>query len=127
MNQKILTRFANFCKGRTFSYCDYKVKQELHTLGKSVLRQIAKALNLQKGEYYIRSNKAGIACSGEITLHAKDFYFQIQPDSFMRGKEILLRGCNGLKDYTGKINHFLSIQDLKNGEFVLKCISNARN
>lgn len=122
INQKILTDFAEFCRGRTFSYCEPKDKEDLHRKGKAVCHQIAKGLGLKKGEYYVVSNKAGIACSGEISLQSCSLYISIQPDSPMQGREILFRSCQGLKDYTGGVNNYLGIQDLRDGDKVISCL-----
>lgn len=126
MNQKTLTAFANCCRGTDFSYCDPEVKESMHRKGRAALKQIAEELDLKPGTFNIRSNKAGIACSGEITLHSEDFYFSMQPDSFMRGQEILLRSCEGLKDYTGGANHFLGIEDLRDWDVVKSAINNVK-
>lgn len=123
MNQKTLNAFADCCRGKTFSYCGAEEKDAMHRKGRAALKQIAKGLGLEPGTFDIRSNKAGIACSGEITLHHDEFYFQMQPDSFMRGKEILVRSCNGRKDYTGGGNTFISIEDLRDWDTVASAIN----
>lgn len=126
MNKASFTKFVNLQRTDRFSYCDPVIKDSMHRAGKSVLREIAKSMNLKTGEYNIRSNMGGIEVSGEITLHANDFYLQINPSSCMTGKEILLRSCKGLKDYSGGVNHFLSIEDLNDPEKILRTISNVR-
>jgi len=126
MNQKALNTFANLCKGKNFSYVEAEVKDDMHRKGRAALRAIAKGMDLQPGTFDIRSNKAGIACSGEITLHHDEFYFQMQPDSFLRGQEILVRSCKGRKDYGGGGNTFISIEDLRDFDVVKAAIERVK-
>ncbi len=51
-------------------------KREFHRLARRQLGLLAKALDLPSGSYDLRSNMAGIAVSGEITLHAERIYVQ---------------------------------------------------
>jgi hypothetical protein len=48
---------------------DEDQKRRLHTTARTRLRQLATALRLRAGSFHLRSNKAGIAISGEVTLH----------------------------------------------------------
>lgn len=119
MNQSKLNQFVKLCKENSFSYCEPELKDKMHRMAKAVCRELAKGLGIE-GD--IRSNKAGIACSGEITLHSDNLYLQIQPDSFMKGQEILFRTCEGKEDYTGGRNHFVGIRDLVDGQKVVSYI-----
>lgn len=84
---------------------DARQKEQFHTVGRTRLRQLAKALGLEKGAYDLRSNKGGNAVSGEVTLHSDELYVQIsQPFASPHG--ILIRTCEGRNDYTGGHNHF---------------------
>ncbi len=67
----------------------------------ALLRKVVKALGLVKGAYDLRYTAAGIACSGDATLHAEDFYVSFNLDSMAW---ILVRTCKGRKDYTGGPN-----------------------
>ena len=126
MNQKTIDKFADCCRGNDFSYVEAAVKDGMHRKGRAALKQVAAGLDLKPGTFDIRSNKAGIACSGEITLHHDEFYFQVQPDSFMKGQEILVRSCKGRKDYSGGGNTFISIQDLKDFDKVVAAVKRVR-
>lgn len=53
---------------RSCSY-DEQHKRRFHTIARSRLKKLAAELNLPSGCFDLRSNKAGIAVSGEITLH----------------------------------------------------------
>jgi hypothetical protein len=55
---------------------DAKAKRLFHRHARAQLLKLAEALGLQPGEYDLRSNEAGIAVSGEITLHADRLYVQ---------------------------------------------------
>lgn len=87
-------------------------KERFHRAGKKALKKIAELMDLQKGDYDIRSNKGGIAVSGEVTLHSDTFYLQVSESFMGRGKEILYRSCKGRKDYCGGGNNFYSVNQL---------------
>ena len=86
-------------------------KDEFHKKGKVLLKQIAKELKLS--EFDIRSNIAGIAVSGEITLHSPSLYMQINCSFSNHGSRILYRSCNGMTDYCGGPNNYAFFDRLK--------------
>ena len=49
-------------------------KRRFHTIARSRLKNLAAELGLKPGSYDLRSNRAGIAVSGEITLHHDRIY-----------------------------------------------------
>ncbi|NEP18711.1 MAG: hypothetical protein F6J97_17730 [Leptolyngbya sp. SIO4C1] len=51
-----------------------EAKLDFLSTGKVVLRRIAHTLGYAPGSYDLRINRAGIAVSGEITLHTDDLY-----------------------------------------------------
>jgi nickel-dependent lactate racemase len=53
---------------RSCSY-DEEQKRRFHSIARSRHKKLAAELALSVGTYHIRSNKAGIAVSGEITPH----------------------------------------------------------
>jgi hypothetical protein len=83
------------------------LKAAFHRHGRTVLRALAAQLNLNAEQYDIRSNKGGIAVSGEITLHSDSIYVQIYQPAFCGRTDVLIRTCKGRKDYTGGRNHIL--------------------
>lgn len=89
-----------------FSYTDHFRKEELHRQGRTFLRALAKRLGLDPKEYEVRSNKAGIAVSGEITLHAENLYVEVCESAMSRGISMMFRTCKGRRDYTGGPNNF---------------------
>jgi hypothetical protein len=87
-------------------------KDSFHFTARARLRKLATELGLPKGSYEIRSNKGGIAVSGEATLHHEKIYVQVLQSFAHKGHGILIRKCNGRKDYTGGRNHFLPLERL---------------
>lgn len=107
---KEMTALTNSMKA-ALSYNE-EAKSRFHRAGKKALKKIAEALDLSPDQYDIRSNKGGIAVSGEITLHTDSLYIQISESSMGRGTEILYRSCKGRKDYCGGSNNFLGVDYL---------------
>jgi hypothetical protein len=88
-------------------------KRAFHKEGKKFLAKIAADLGLTKADYDLRSNVAGIAVSGEVTLHTDTFYLQLS-ESFMKpGVGMLHRSCKDRKDYTGGQNNMVQLKDLE--------------
>lgn len=76
---------------------DYFHKEEYRRLGRSILRQLAKDMGLQKGEFDIRWNPGGVAVSGDHTLHTDKIYVAFH-DNLNLGW-FYWRKCHGRKDY----------------------------
>lgn len=93
---------------RSCSY-DEQQKRRFHTTARSRLKKLAAELVLQPGSFYIRSNKAGVAVSGEVTLHHDRAYIQVGQFGLSSGHGILIRICKGRKDYIGGPNHFVAL------------------
>lgn len=91
----------------------YNKKKSMHSKGRAFLRRLAADLGLPKGSYDIRSNVAGIAVSGEVTLHAERVYVQLAEwYSSPGGVSVLYRACNGRKDYSGGRNNSIRMSDV---------------
>lgn len=86
-------------------------KAAFHKEAKAVLRKVAKALKLAPSDYDLRSNKGGIAVSGEVTLHTDKLYITVE-QSCGGGPAVMYRTCEGRKDYTGGPNNWASASDL---------------
>lgn len=99
ITQQELVRFVELTN---LARNDYYNKQEYRNLGRKILKYIAKALNLQKGDYEIRFNAGGQACSGDNILHHKNFYLNLSDN--LNSGWFYYRICNGLKDYSGGPN-----------------------
>ena len=81
-------------------------KRRFHATGRRRLEALATALGLEAGSYDLRSNPAGIAVSGEVTLHGEHLYVQISQPPSRSDRGVLIRTCEGRKDYTGGTNNF---------------------
>lgn len=100
--------------GGKLEYCEPQTKKDAHNVAKRVLRHFAKEiLGLAQGTFDVRSNPAGIAVSGEVTLHTdpppnceKGYYLQIGHSCLGPGATILFRTCKNRTDYTGDRNCF---------------------
>ncbi len=85
---------------------DEAQKQRFHTTARARLRQLAHALGFAPGSFDLRSNKAGVAVSGEVTLHREAVYIQVSQSALGGGMGILIRTCRGRRDYTGGANNW---------------------
>jgi hypothetical protein len=77
-------RLIDLALNGTLEYDQGDNKEQFHKLGKQVCKLIAQRLGLQKSQYNISSNKAGIAVSGEITLHADNIYIQLGRSALLK-------------------------------------------
>ncbi|MER9559365.1 hypothetical protein [Mesorhizobium sp. M0323] len=93
---------------RSCSY-DEQQKRRFHTIARSRLKKLAAELALPQGSFDLCSNKAGIAVSGEITLHHDDASIQVGQFGLSSGHGMLIRTCKGRKDYIGGANHFVAL------------------
>ena len=91
-------------------YCDPPVKRGFHTASMRLMRLLAAELGMADKTFDVRSNKGGIAVSGEITLHHERLYMQVsQSCMHPRSLSWLIRSCKGKKDYSGGRNHHLPV------------------
>lgn len=90
---------------------DLADKKAFHRQAKKRLKLLAEALGLDPADYDLRSNPAGIAVSGEITLHADWIYVQVS-QGWSERTGILFRSCQSRQDYTGGQNHFAPLEML---------------
>lgn len=91
---------------------DADAKAKFHKAAKEQLQLLGDALALDRCNYDLRSTPAGIAVSGEITLHHDNIYIQVSQAFF--GGGILFRTCKGRKDYTGGHNNWIDDLNLLN-------------
>lgn len=105
------------------SYGDPCHKELISKMGKAALRRVAKALELEKGQYRLDYNPGGIAVPGEVTLHTEFVYVQIQAKFFGTGAQVMYRACESQKDYCGRTNYFVSAKLLESPEQMAKCLT----
>ena len=106
---------------QTCSY-DYEQKELFHRAAKQRLRLLAKEVGFKKESFDLRSNKAGCAVSGEVTLHHENVYVQVGQSCMGVGFGILIRTCNGRRDFHGGHNHFLPLSDLDKREPLIEVV-----
>ena len=99
LNNKHLQRFVELTKQACYNYW---LKQEYRNLGRRILKFIVEQLGLAKGEFDIRWNPGGVACSGDHILHTDKFYLALH-DNIGLGW-FFFRSCNGRRDYSGGQN-----------------------
>ncbi|HET6525045.1 hypothetical protein [Sphingopyxis sp.] len=95
---------------RGVSY-DEQAKKLFHSDGRKALKRLAEALRIEDGSYDLRSNKGGIAVSGEIILHGEEIYVQLGL-GIGSGHEVMFRRVAGRKDYCGDRNHWAAVGEL---------------
>jgi len=91
---------------------DEPAKRLFHSEGRAAMRRLAEALGLDAGSFDVRSNKAGPAVSGEVTLHGDAIWVQMSLGPFGPGKEVCFRKVQDRQDHIGERNHWASIREL---------------
>ena len=118
------TRNARFDFREPVSY-DPDRKLLFHRSARRQLRLLGQALGFPTGSYDLRNNHAGIAVSGEITLHAEELYVQVSQSCMGCDTGILFRTCSGRKDYVGGRNNFASLDLLHDPKLLAQRIREA--
>jgi hypothetical protein len=97
-----------------YSSCSYEPdrKRRFHTVARARLRRLAAELGFPPASFDLRSNQGGIAVSGEITLHHERVYVQVCQPATRADTGILIRTCEGRRDYTGGRNNFAPLSML---------------
>lgn len=96
---------------RGVSY-DEGAKRVFHAEGRAAMRRLAEALQLADGSFEVRSNRAGPAVSGEVTLHADEVWVRLSLDVWGAGREIAFRQVRGRDDHCGDRNRWASVDEL---------------
>jgi hypothetical protein len=104
---------------------DTFAKEAFHRNARRQLKRLAEALGLEPEHYDLRSNKAGIAVSGEVTLHADHLYVQASQSAMGRDCGVLFRTCRNRKDYVGGRNNFAPLDLLNRPEDLARRIKGA--
>ena len=110
-----LAKTAKCWDNEYLHYVDMDVKKNAHQRASRLLQSFAvDYLGIERSKYEVRSNRAGVACSGEVTLHTEAFvgtygiYIQIGQFSVGTGT-ILYRCCDNMADYKGYRNNWSSV------------------
>jgi len=120
--KNLIEEFIDTTRQDIHAYDDagHRNKELFHMRGKALLKFIAKDLDYAPGKSDIRSNKSGVAGSGEITLHSEDLYIQFSQSCGGSKMEIMYRTCKGRNDYRGGTNNWLSFIDLRDYQKVIQ-------
>ena len=107
-----------------YASCAYEPdrKRRFHSAARARLRHLAAELGFPSTSFDVHSNKAGIAVSGEITLHHEDVYIQVSQPAARDDTGILIRTCQGRRDYTGGRNHFAPLSMLEDIEALARLV-----
>lgn len=88
---------------------DPEAKRLFHMHARRRLLELAALLGLTPRTFDLRSNAGGVAVSGEVTLHADHLYVQVSQPATGRDTGILIRSCEGRRDYVGGRNRLASL------------------
>lgn len=91
---------------------DADAKRQFHADGRRAMRRLAEALSLPDGSFDVRSNRGGIAVSGEIVLHGEEAWVELSLGCMGQGREVMFRRVRGRTDYIGDRNRFASVREL---------------
>lgn len=100
----MMDRFVGYEKG---------AKRDFINTARRFLRRYAKeVLKLdEKGvKYKVSANRAGVAVSGDVILHAEDLYVNVSVG--FSGQHVFYRTCKGMKDYGGGRNMWTTAEQL---------------
>ncbi len=89
-----------------------QAKKRFHRESGQILKQLATELGYTKTDYDLRHNQAGIAVSGEITLHSDNLYVQFSQTSLGPDTGFMWRTCKNRKDYGGGPNQWAKWEEL---------------
>ena len=121
-------KFQSFVKKYAFRQYHYASdKGAMHRSAMGMLRELAAALGYAPDAYDVRSNKGGIAVTGEVTLHADNLYVQVCDAWGGNHLQLLIRTCKGRKDYSGGINYNLNFHLASFDDIVQFCQRITRN
>ena len=121
-------KFQSFVKKYAFRQYHYASdKGAMHRSAMGMLRDLAAALGYAPDAYDVRSNKGGIAVTGEVTLHTDNLYVQVCDAWGGNHLQLLIRTCKGRKDYCGGMNHNLNFHLASFDDIVQFCQRITRN
>jgi len=97
-----------------------KEKEEFLSLCRSYAKMIVKELGLIPSQYDLRTNRAGVACSGDVHLHTDTLYVAFEQTSICREFGFMYRSVTGRRDFTGGQNRWMKWENLINVQGVIK-------
>ena len=118
MQTTLEIRAGQWSTGSAYNADGHRRKHLTHCAARAALRKLAGDLGLSQGDYDIRTNKGGMAVSGETTLHTDRLYVQIGGSFTSGGMRIMFRTCKGRRDYCGGSNHYAPLSALADGSLL---------
>lgn len=91
---------------------DASAKRLFPAEGRSAVRRLAAALALEDGSFDIRSNKAGPAVPGNVTLHGESIWVHLSIGLLGPGHEVCFRKVQDRRDPIGQRSYWASVRDL---------------
>jgi len=97
-------------------------KRKFESIGRKAMAELASHLDLV--DFDISFNRAGIACSGDLRLmgfdrHGRGIYIYMNKYiCFGREPAVLYRTINDMKDFTGGMNHYFSVNEFRTPELI---------
>ncbi len=106
MSAAAIAQLARFAATAQFAYHGANKEiflRETHRFA----QHLAVQLELAQGTFDVRMNRAGIACSGEVILHADHLYVSLGAEiDFGQGRVFMFRGCRSCLDFVGLGNQW---------------------
>jgi hypothetical protein len=110
----------------TLTDYDERRKKSFHRAARKQLKALAAYCGWAPSSYDLRSNMAGIAVSGDSTLHHEQVYISVSQDRIGGVCGILIRSCKGRNDYSGGTNHFARLDLLDDipllADQIIRCV-----
>lgn len=89
----------------TYSENGAERKEQFLKCSKRVAKQIATALELPEGSFESRTNRGGVAVSGDVHLHAEHLYVDFSQSALCFTHGFMYRGCKDRTDYGGEMGY----------------------
>jgi hypothetical protein len=92
-------------------------KKAFHREAKKVLKEIASRLGLAKGDYDLKVNQSGIACSGDVKLVTDRLYISLSEGTCGSTKQ-MYRSCEGRKGANSGVNQWVEPERLLDDDVI---------
>ncbi len=89
-----------------------KAKDRWHRLARRIIRVLAENMGLERVEYDLRTFKWKDSFPGETVFHAQRIYVKLEISGFSRDIGFMCKRCEGRKDFTGGVVHYLKWESL---------------
>jgi hypothetical protein len=104
MTKTTVRRIIRLANGGPINAYDAEGEKDKEAFLAAVAKELARLMGLAEGTYEIRTNRAGIAVSGDVTLHGERIYVCLEQFCIPNG--FYYRRVDGRTDYCGKFNRW---------------------